>query len=621
MFYNNNVFNKRTIKRLNGTYINSFVYNNSMIIGKRIKDKKAVKINLNNLIISRLLIQANAGGGKSWLLRKILEESHGKIQQIIIDIEGEFSTLRDEYDYLLCGRGGDIPVNIKTADLLPRKILELNVSTIIDISELKKHERILFVKRFLDSLMESPRKLWHPCIVVIDEAHQFCPQASKSESTSSVIDLMTRGRKRGFCGILATQRISKLHKDACAEANNRLIGRTGLDVDRKRASEELGFTSKEDERNLRFLEPGEFHAFGSSISREIIKMKVGDVKTTHPEAGKNLIKTSPTPDNIKKILKDVIDLPKEAEEEIKTKQGMQKKIQELKFKLRTSESSQKVQEKIQEKIINVTDEKALQRAKDEGFKEAERFYKSYIIPIEQNTNALKNSILKLITNANGLLESKAFAMVGDIKASSPSKVKIKSNLKNQVKSLKNITPINQTLSRNNSINFPKSYSSELQPSGEKISGGAMKMLKATAMFHPKPITRARMGAISGLSFKSGTFGTYLAVLKRNGLIISLGPNFNITEEGLNIVGDFEPMPMDSESIINLWMNIVKGGASRMLSVLANNYPNEITREDLGMQAEISSTSGTFGTYLATLKRNGLIKVKGGQISVSSELFE
>ena len=166
-----------------------------------------MELDLNKLISTRLLVQANSGGGKSWLLRKILEESHGKVQQIILDLEGEFSTLRERYDYLLVGRDGEIPCNIKTAQLLSKKILELNVSTIIDLSELKHHERITFVKRFLDGLLDAPRKLWHPALIVVDEAHQFCPQASKSESASSVIDLMTRGRKRGFCGILATQRI------------------------------------------------------------------------------------------------------------------------------------------------------------------------------------------------------------------------------------------------------------------------------------------------------------------------------------------------------------------------------------------------------------------------------
>ena len=581
-----------------------------MIIGKNSEDKSNVKVDLKNLVSTRLLIQANSGGGKSWLLRRILEQSHGKVQQIVLDIEGEFSTLREEFDYLLAGRDGDIPVNIRTAELLARKLLELNVSTIVDVSELKKHERILFVKRFLDSLIDAPRKLWHPCIVVVDEAHQFCPQTSKSESASSVIDLMTRGRKRGFCGILATQRISKLHKDACAETNNRLIGRTGLDIDRKRASEELGFTSKEDERSLRFLEPGEFYAFGPSISKEIIKVRVGDVKTSHPEPGSILRESSATPENIKKILKEVIDLPKEVEEDIKSKTGMQKRIRELKTKLVIAEKTQKIQEKVKEKTINVTDEKALQKAKEEGFKEAERTYKSYINPIEQNTKVLRNSILKLINNAQGLLQSKAFVMVGDFKSPTASPVSVRPQLKSFTKERTIAEVIHEVKPQ---VTF--------SPNGENITGGAMKMLRATAMFHPNQISRVRMGALSGLSFKSGTFGTYLAILKRNGLVVGAGNSFNITEEGLEVAGDFEPIPSDSEALINLWMGIVKGGASRMLRALANNYPNSMTREDLGLESNISSTSGTFGTYLATLKRNSLIKVEGGQITASSELFE
>jgi DNA helicase HerA-like ATPase len=54
-----------------------------------------------------------------------------------------------------------------------------------------------------------------------------------------VIALMDSGRKRGFCGVLATQRISKLSKDATAECNNKLIGRS-VEADAKRAGEELG---------------------------------------------------------------------------------------------------------------------------------------------------------------------------------------------------------------------------------------------------------------------------------------------------------------------------------------------------------------------------------------------
>ena len=47
------------------------------------------EINLPILIDSRMLVMANSGAGKSYLVRKILEESHGKVMSIILDFEGE----------------------------------------------------------------------------------------------------------------------------------------------------------------------------------------------------------------------------------------------------------------------------------------------------------------------------------------------------------------------------------------------------------------------------------------------------------------------------------------------------------------------------------------------------
>src|SRR5216683_2231730 len=220
---------------------------------KHIFLNQSVGIDLSTLIDTRLLVQANSGGGKSWLLRRILEQSHGKVQQIVIDLEGEFATLRERYDYVLAGKDGDTPADPRSAGLLAKKLLELNVSAIIDLYELHYQDRKHFVRIFLESMINAPKTLWHPCLVVIDEAHKFCPEKEASEASIAVIDLATLGRKRGFCAILATQRISKLNKDVAAECNNKLIGRTGLDIDRKRAGEELGFTTKEQVLSLRNL--------------------------------------------------------------------------------------------------------------------------------------------------------------------------------------------------------------------------------------------------------------------------------------------------------------------------------------------------------------------------------
>lgn len=71
----------------------------NIVLGKSGRNK--VEIDLKTLLRTRLLIQANSGGGKSWLLRLIAERAFGKVQTIIIDPEGEFATLREKYDYVL----------------------------------------------------------------------------------------------------------------------------------------------------------------------------------------------------------------------------------------------------------------------------------------------------------------------------------------------------------------------------------------------------------------------------------------------------------------------------------------------------------------------------------------
>ncbi len=81
---------------------------------------------LEVLTDTRLLVQANSGGGKSWLLRRILEQTHGRIQQLVIDPEGEFSTLRETGDYVLAARQhGDTVADPRSAKLMAERLLEL----------------------------------------------------------------------------------------------------------------------------------------------------------------------------------------------------------------------------------------------------------------------------------------------------------------------------------------------------------------------------------------------------------------------------------------------------------------------------------------------------------------
>jgi len=138
--------------------------------------KHKVEIDLDILLRTRLLIQANSGGGKSYLLRRLCEQAFGKVQIIIIDPEGEFASLREKYDYVLVGRGGETPADVRSAALVAHKLLELNASAVCDLYEMKASQRHQWVSVFLDAMIDAPKELWHPVLVIVDEAHMITTQ-------------------------------------------------------------------------------------------------------------------------------------------------------------------------------------------------------------------------------------------------------------------------------------------------------------------------------------------------------------------------------------------------------------------------------------------------------------
>lgn len=565
---------------------------------KEIQLNNEISINLPKLIDTRLLVQANSGAGKSWLLRRILEQSHGKVQQIIIDLEGEFSTLREKYDYVVAGKGGDTPATPQSAALLARKLLELNVSAIIDLYELPHQDRKRFVRLFLDSMINAPKELWHPCMVVIDEAHVFVPEKGESEAAEAVIDLATRGRKRGFCVILATQRISKLHKDAAAECNNKLIGRAAQDIDMKRSSDELGFTSREQQLSLRSLDSGEFYAFGPAISNEVIKLKVGEVKTSHPKSGsRSLTETVPPTERIKKILEKLADLPEEAKKEARTLEEMRTEIRTLKqHRCPKVNSKDDIDRAVKVAVSN--QEKIWSRGQVERIK-----------PLEQYAHDL----LKLIKDAAvkaSMMRMPVYTSIGKIPMAEIKPVSFPMKIPVPVKLSNGLTGIGiQTVP-----------SDEFQ-NETRIVGGALRMLKVLVSRHPIKLTRSQLATFSKLSPNSGTFGTYLSSLKSKQYIFTEGDLFSATPEGIDFVGEAPNPPQTTEEIIDMWKNNLTGGFRRMFEALVQNHPTELSKNDLGYATGLSASSGTFGTYMSILRSNGLIKVsRDGMIGLSDSLF-
>jgi hypothetical protein len=563
---------------------------------KPIKLNNDTDVDLEKLIDSRLLVQANSGGGKSWLLRRILEQSHGKVQHIILDPEGEFATLREKYDYILAGKGGDAPAEPRSAAMLAHRLLELNVSAIIDLYEIPPQERKRFVRLFLEAMVNAPKELYHPAIVVIDEAHVFVPQVGESEAAGAVIDLATRGRKRGYCAILATQRISKLHKDAAAECNNKLIGRTGLDVDMKRAADELGFTSREQTYSLRQLEPGEFYAFGPAISLEVQKLKVGSVHTSHPKAGARInTNVAPPTDKIKKILGKLADLPQEAVQEAKTAAELKEQVKQLKRELtsRPKAVENVVQTKIERIEVPAIGKKAL-----EGMKKSESSLRRMLKEVKIAVPVIESSLDRLAAEINRVGNQLApTARPSVLPKSVPAKT---------------LSPIVPPVQKQSTPALVEII----------VSKSDQRVLDAIAWLNTVGVTEPSKDAVALVADyrpTSGGFANILGRMRSGGYVAYPSPNIVVlTEQGKSTAN--HPDFGTADEMRDKILAHLSEPERKVLRPLIEAYPEALSNDDLAAKSGYLPTSGGFANLKGRLRTFGLVTYPQPNFSRAAEIL-
>ena len=88
-----------------------------------------IDINVASLLATGLLIESSSGGGKSWAVRRLLEQRSSHVRQWISDPKGESATLGEKYDYVVCAaQDGDPLAHPRTAHLLARRLLKSGVS-------------------------------------------------------------------------------------------------------------------------------------------------------------------------------------------------------------------------------------------------------------------------------------------------------------------------------------------------------------------------------------------------------------------------------------------------------------------------------------------------------------
>lgn len=571
------------------------------VIGS-IDNKKSLTVDAQVLADTRALICASSGAGKSMLLRHITEQVAEKIQTIIVDPEGEFPTLREKLDILVVGENGDVQANVQSAGLLARKLAETGVSAVIDIYDLPGKgdpwdKRRAFVAEFLTALMNLPKSSYHPMLIIIDEAHQFAPEAKGSESSnasrSAVNSLMSAGRKRGFGGILATQRISKIHKDSIADARNIFIGGTTLDIDQQRAGDMLGM-SKAESVTLRELAPGEFYCYGPATGDKYVKLFHAEkAKTTHPKAGQRAnIAVPKASSKIEALTEQFGDLPSEAQAEVDERDSLRRKVFSLEKQIR--ERPVQIQPEVQIKEIEVP---VIQPEQIEGLA-------SLVLAFNELGGAFTDEVNRFQAVMNVAKE-----FVAD-------KNKIPPPMVRRI-------PIEKDLELQGiPKHLTKKAISDLL-GDEKITGPEQKILDSIAWFQSignySPLQTA-VAFLAGYSSKSKTYTNPRSALKRKELVEYRGDCIALTETG-NSFANSPQSPLTAEEIQSQALSILPGPEKKILTFLLDYPLVELPKPNVAGSVGYNYESKTFTNPLSRLRSLGLVDYpKVGMVRAMPFLF-
>lgn len=269
-------------------------------------DAKTLRYHINDLIGFQLAILGIKGSGKSYTARLLAEEMLRYIPMTIIDIDGEYYTLREKFPQIVV-MGGDHgqPFGIARDDAAHS--FRLGVSTILDFSNMDSEQMFEYLLEYFDALWRlsnrvSDRK---PYGVLIEEAHEFIPQRSTTPIAKKLVRLAGRGRKRGFTVIYVSQRSEKVDKNSLTASDIYFLHRVSHPADVGTYAEFVPLKPKEVRQLVVGLKTGQAVVLHGETMQTVMMRKA---TTTHKGATPKLTFAKP-PDPPEPVRQPIIQPP------------------------------------------------------------------------------------------------------------------------------------------------------------------------------------------------------------------------------------------------------------------------------------------------------------------------
>lgn len=288
-----------------------------------------LEIDLADLLAGRGFITGKSGSGKSNTAGKICEEIlELGYPLLVIDVEGEYYGLKEEYELLHVGADEecDLQVGIEHAEKIAELCLKQNVPIILDVSGYIETEKVnQLIHDTCKAMFDKEKKLKKPFPILVEEAHEYIPQQGTRGEDGKVSEMLIRiskrGRKRGLGIAALSQRPQSVDKDFITQTDYKIWHNLDWDTELNVVRRVLGKDYVDPVKNL---ETGEAILQTDFVEDSPLKIHVLQKKTF--DAGE----TPDLGDFEQPELKSVSgDLVEELQEISEKKQKEQNRIEEL----------------------------------------------------------------------------------------------------------------------------------------------------------------------------------------------------------------------------------------------------------------------------------------------------
>ncbi len=257
----------------------------SIVLGRDVDTGEEFKLKTAELITGRTAVIAKTGYGKSWTIRRIVEQLMERGYPVgIIDPEGEHVSLADVFDMLVVSPRGDVDLT-KVPPARLAQVAIKGVSFVLDMSKYRPEVAAEVAARLMEGLMKVGSS--DGFLLVVDEAKELAPERGTgstlgkgaAETLTWLNTLATRGRKKGIGLMFSTQRPQLVSKTLLSQAENKVILRVEYSRDLSAIVQYLGL-SREVASKISGLERGVAYVEGPFAFRPGF-VRVGEVRSAH----------------------------------------------------------------------------------------------------------------------------------------------------------------------------------------------------------------------------------------------------------------------------------------------------------------------------------------------------